>query len=100
VNNILLPQVPLAGQLQATLAQQLSASIPNISGFGQSLVDLGTFFQKVSASTQLISGIYNNFAANLPTLNISPTFLNTAQFFAGLPDLAELGKIWKEAKEG
>ena len=95
-----MPQTLLAGQLQASLAQQLSASIPNISGFGQSLVDLGALFQKVSASTQLISHIYNNFAASLPQLNISPTFLNTAQFFAGLPDLTELDKIWKESIEG
>ncbi len=100
VNNILLPQTLLAGQLQASLAQQLSASIPNISGLGQSLVGLGALFQKVSASTQLISGIYNNFAASLPRLDISPTLLNAAQFFAGLPDLAELDEIWKEAKEG
>ncbi len=100
VNNILLPQASFAGQLQTSVAQQLSANIPNISSLVQPLVDLGEFFQKVSASTQLISNIYNNFAASLPQLNIAPALLNTAQFFAGLPDLTELGKIWKEAIEG
>lgn len=91
-NSIVLPQVT---SLQSTLA-----SIANMSAFGKTLVELGSVFQQAFASTQMISNLYKSIAASLPQLNISPALLNTTKFFAGLPNLTELDKILKEAKEG
>lgn len=91
-NNIILPQVP---SLQSTFA-----GIQNMNSVGKAVIELGSVFQQVFASTQMISNISNSIAASLPRFDISPTILNTAQFFAGLPDLAQLGEILKEAKEG
>lgn len=91
-NNIIVPQYPIA--------QVLSSSLSNLSTSLQpTVLELGALFQKVSASTQLITDTYNNLLISLPQLNLA-SILNTSQFFAGLPDLTELDKVWKEAKEG
>lgn len=86
VDNILSPQ--------ASLAQQFSV------GISDTLVQLSNIFQKVFASTQLISRAYDALALSFPHFDITSSFLNTAQFFAGLPDLTELDALLKEAEEG
>lgn len=92
VSNIVLPQI--------SSVQEISKSIKSITGFSQQLADFSSMFQRAFASTQMISSLSNALASSLPKLDISTTLLNTKQFFAGLPDLTELGKILKEAEEG
>ncbi|HYT43584.1 MAG TPA: hypothetical protein VEP90_14695, partial [Methylomirabilota bacterium] len=91
-NNIVIPSLPLI--------KQISASALNLSNLGQSIVELGTLFQKVSASTQLINNISNNLGSSLKQWSISSEILKATQFFSTLPNLKELSEIWKEIKEG